>query len=286
MIWVLFVVLSGFADAVMFAVMKKLKNANDSVLVWIQYGFALPFLLLLLYFAYPKHIIYSVYWVAFINGIILLVSTYLMVKAIHNGDLSSSMPMLSFTPLFLVVNSYLFLGELPTLHGFIGIVLIVLGAFIINVKDFRNGFTAPFRSLVINKGSLYCIIVAFMWSITANLFKIGILGSNPVYYSMLVYFVISVMMIPILGFKFRDSIRDIKSNFALLSILGIASAVMVVLSSYSMLNAIVPYVIAIKRSSVVFSIFFGYYMFKEKNIKPALIGAIIILAGGILITLF
>ena len=93
-------------------------------------------------------------------------------------------------------------------------------------------------------------------------------------------------MIPLITVDFNKKIEEIKSNLEYLALLGISSGFMMVVSAYAMLIAIVPYVISLKRSSAIFAIFFGYFYFNEKSIKNALIGTIIMLIGGILITLF
>jgi drug/metabolite transporter (DMT)-like permease len=44
--------------------------------------------------------------------------------------------------------------------------------------------------------------------------------------------------------------------------------------------------ISIKRTSSIFSVLYGHFLFKEKNIRERLIGAIIMLVGAALIILF
>ena len=286
MLWTILSILSGFGDAIIFASMKKLKGINNSIIVWVQYAFALPFLLVLLYFNHPQKINSNVYWVAFLNGILLIFSAYLILKAVKISDLSTSMPMLSATPLFLVFTSYFMLKELPTFYGFIGIFLIVIGAYIIHIKDYKKGFFYPFKALFKDKGTFYVLIVAFIFSIAANLGKLGVLYSNPIFYSFIAYLFVSVIMAPFIIYNLNKKIKEIKANLKAISLFGISSAFMMVTYSYAVLVAIVPYVISLKRSSVIFSIFLGYFMFNEKNIKYALIGTLIMLAGGILITLF
>ena len=286
MLWALLSSLSGLGDAVMFTLMKKLKGVNDSIVVWVQYAFALPFLFVLLYFNFPQKINSNVYYIAVLNGILLIVTTYMLVKALQISKLSISLPMLSLTPLFLIVTSYITLNEMPTQLGFLGIFLVVIGAYITHLKDYKKGFFEPFKLLIKNKGSLYIIIVAFIWSITANLFKIGILDSNPIFFTTLVFTIISLLMLPLFFNKLNEKMKEIKTNFNKLILLGFSSAFATTAAAYSMLIAIVPYVISLKRSSVIFAIFFGYLFFNEKNIGNALIGAIIMLVGGILITLF
>ena len=285
MLWIILSVLSGLGDAVIFALMKKLKDVDNSIVVWVQFAFALPFLLILLHSNYPQEINPNVYWIAALNGILMTITTYVLLNALQISKLSVSLPMLSLTPLFLIILSYFMLKEIPTIAGFVGIILIVIGAYTVNVKH-GKGPLEPFKSLFKIKGSFYVIMVAFIWSITANLFKIGIVASNAIYFSMLVYLFITLIMLPLFFFQFKEKFTQIRINFRLLLFLGISSAFMIVFSSYAMAYAIVPYVISLKRSSLIFSIFIGYLFFNEKNIKSALIGTIIMLAGGILITLF
>ncbi len=285
MLWVILSVISGFWDSIMFALMKKLSNADNTLVVWVQFAFALPFLILILVFNYPKHIDSNVYMVAIVNAILYVGSTFLFLKALNISELSVSLPMLSFTPLFLLFISYFALKELPSLVGFIGIILIVIGAYIINLRS-GKGILNPFKSIFMVKGSFYILIVAFVWSLTSILFKKGILMSSPVYFVTLVYFLVTVGMIPFLLIKMKDKVKDMKSNFRHLFYFGIFSGLMNLTASFAMLYAIVPYVISLKRTSLIFSILIGYFYFSEKNIRNAMIGTFIMLIGGVLITLF
>jgi len=48
---------------------------------------------------------------------------------------------------------------------------------------------------------------------------------------------------------------------------------------------LVPYVISIKRTSVIFSSLYGFFIFKERFIKTRLLGVVIMVAGVLLISL-
>ncbi|MBI2657256.1 DMT family transporter [Candidatus Woesearchaeota archaeon] len=285
MLWAILSVLSGLWDAVMFALMKKLSSVNNTIVVWVQFAFALPFLALILFFSYPDRIDSGVYMVAIANALLYLGSTFLFLKALNISKLSVSLPMLSFTPLFLLVISYFTLKEIPSFTGFIGIMLIVVGAYTINLKS-GKGFLEPFLSIFKVKGSLYILIVAFIWSITSILFKKGILMSSPVYFTTLVYIIVSAVMVPFLLVNAENKIKDLKSNFKLLLFLGLMSGLMNLTASFAMLYAIVPYVISLKRTGLIFSVLIGYFFFNEKYIRKSLAGTLIMIAGGVLITLF
>ncbi len=68
--------------------------------------------------------------------------------------------MLSFTPLFLVFISPLIVGEFPTAKGLIGIILIVVGSYLLNVNLKEKGILFPIKSLMKNKATRYMLIVA------------------------------------------------------------------------------------------------------------------------------
>jgi len=55
-------------------------------------------------------------------------------------------------------------------------------------------------------------------------------------------------------------------------------------TAYTM--AIVPYVVSIKRTSILISVLMGGLIFKEKQLGKRLLAVLIMLAGVILITLF
>ncbi len=285
MLWILLSVLGGLGDATIYAFMKKLQNVDKILLVWVQHAFALPFIFLLLYFNFPSSINNNVYWLGAVNAVLLSVTTYLLAKAAQLSKLSISMPMLSMTPLFLLLTSYLMINEIPTFFGVIGVFLIVIGAYAIHLRRYQKGFLTPIISLVKNKGSVLVLIAAFIMSIMANIFKIGILNSNVFYFSFVVYGFVSLFILPLMFIQLNKKISQLRNSFKSFLMLGASSTFMNITAGLAMAVAIVPYVIALKRSSVIFSILYGNFLFGEKNVFYALIGTSIMIIGGVLITL-
>ena len=284
MLWAALSLMSGLGDSILYSMVKKYKDCNTTVLLFVQNAFALPFLAIFLLFNFPAKINPEIYWTTFLNAALLLLSGYFLRRALQTSQISISLPLLSFTPLFLVGISYVMFREKPDYSGLIGILLIVFGAYIINVKT-GSGFFGPLKSLYTVKGSFYVLMVSFVWAITSSLFKAGINYSNPTFYTTFVYFIMTVMMIPFLIPKSKEKFSEIKSNFKPFLLMGIISAVMTTMASVAMTMQNIAYVIALKRSSLVFSILIGYFYFKERGIKRALAGTLIMLLGGVLITL-
>lgn len=286
MLWAVLSIVAGFGDATIFAITKKLKGVNKAIIIWMQVLIAVPFLLALLYFFQPDNVDSSTYAIGALLGILLLGNHYLLVSAAQIGSLSLSMPLLSTTPLFLLFTSYVMLGEFPTTLGVAGVFFIVTGAYVINIRKERKGLLAPFSLLISNKGSQLALLAAFVMSIMANLFKMGILSSSPIFFSTILHVYMAVLMTILVLMKYKEKMSQIKENAKLFTLLGLSTALMSAAAAFANLLAIVPYVVSLKRSSAFFSILYGKFLFGEDHLVHAIIGTAIMIVGGILIVLF
>ena len=116
-----------------------------------------------------------------ISGILNIIGLSLIFRALESSDLSLSMPMLSFTPVFLIGTSYLLLHEVPSAAGTFGICIIVSGSYVLNISAEHEHLLDPVKSMVQNRGSWYMLIVAFLFAASINYDKIAMLNSDPVF---------------------------------------------------------------------------------------------------------
>lgn len=77
---------------------------------------------------------------------------FLYSKAIKVSPFSLTILFLSLTPVFLIVTSFLILGDLPDRSGLIGIFLIACGMYLLNLPYGQKEILAPLRSIVKEKG--------------------------------------------------------------------------------------------------------------------------------------
>ncbi len=214
------------------------------------------------------------------------ISTVLVMKALKEGDLSMVGPMTTFTPLFVLFTSPFIVGEFPPLQGVLGVLCIVLGAYIINIKELRNGYKAPFVSLFENKGVLFMLGAAFVWSIASNVDKIGVEASHPFLWALGINaFVTLLLSIAVLVRGEMDHEREEFSERDILplSLIGFVAMLVSVFQLYALSMILVVYVISLKRMSVIFEVLIGHFGFKEKSFKERLGGAFIMLLGAVLI---
>jgi uncharacterized membrane protein len=170
--------------------------------------------------------------------------------------------------------------------GIVGILLIVFGAYLLNVHEVQKGLIHPFKALLRERGPILMLCVAFIWSITANFDKIAIQHSNPFFYTFVINLFLFTAFIPIVLVKSRKSLGKVLMNSRILFPVGLFSALTLIFQFYAISLTIVPYVISIKRTSVIFSTLYGFLFFGEKRTKERLLAALIMILGVLLITLF
>lgn len=285
MLWALYALVSGFFYATADAFTKKAPaEIDDYVLILSRFMFGIPLLLLL--FVIPIPTIGPAFLYAFLAMVPIEALGYsLYVKSIKNSELSLVVPFLSFTPIFLLLTSFIMLREFPTLLGLIGIIMVVVGAYVLHLKNPKEGVLAPLKSIVSNHGSIYMIIVAFLFSITSNLSKIIVQNSSPLFAAIAYLSSLSITLLLISVAMSGKKIFQLKTEFKSLLPVGFFYSLMALFHNLAITQAIVPYVMSIKRSSSLFSVFYGHFWFKEKNITARFVGAAVMVSGAALIIL-
>ncbi len=267
------------------ALSKKALINNDSYFVaWVRVGFAAPLLLFVLPFIEIPRLDNVFFIITFILLPLDIVALLLYMRAINISPLSLTLPFLSFTPIFLIGTSYIILGERPDRTGFVGIVLVAIGAYLLNVRTIKRGLLEPLKAIAKEKGSVLMVIVAFIFSINLNLGKIAVQHSSPIFLSIFYSFLLSILLFLIVSFKTKNIFSKIVSQPLLFLLIGISMAVMMVthLMAISLIEA--AYMVSVKRLSILFGVIFGVMFFRETNIKERFLGATVMVSGIILIS--
>lgn len=262
-----------------------LKDMDEYLVTWAFGFFALPFLVLpFIFISIPS--LGGQYWIALlVDGALNVLATILQLRAIKKSDLSLTIPLLAFTPLFLLIMSPLILGQFPTLLGVIGVILIVIGSYVLNIKKRDSGYLAPFKAMLEQRGPRLMLYAAFLLSITSSIDKIGVLNSSPLFWAVSVHSFTTITLAPVIIRELNHHLKLTNPDIRLLFAVGFFSALAIVTQYIAITTLLVPYVIAIKRTSTIMSVLFGYLIFKEKGIKGRLLGAAIMVMGVIFITI-
>jgi len=284
MIWAVLSIGAGFFDSIFYTTLKKLSDLDTYSKIALLSIASLPFLALgFLFFDMPKVSI-MFYLVILINIALFFLAQILMIKSLKMSNLSISVPMLSFTPVFLLLTSYLMLNEFPTFAGLLGVLLVVAGSYVLNINELKQGYLEPIKAIFRNKGGFYMIIVAFLYSLCANLGKIGVNLSNAVYYMFIFYLIYSILLLIVFFKTIKSNITTLRANLNYFALGGFSTAASEILVGIAYKYSIVPYIISLKRTSILFSVLIGIFLFKEKNFKEAIIGSTIMFLGVVMIS--
>jgi len=219
-----------------------------------------------------------------VTGTINIISAGLVFFALRRTDLSLAVPVITFTLVFLAGTSFIVLGEVPTVAGMAGILLIVLGAFAIQASPGRKGASLPWdRDRW--KGTVVMLTVAFLYSLSLPYDKAVVLASDAVFGSALVNLFIGsafVAAVLIRGSWRRALPRDVMVAAPGLGLILLGETVAINLA-YTV--QIVPYVIAVKRLSILFSVLIGGLVFREEGLAWRAVGAVVMIGGVVLIVL-
>lgn len=285
--WFYYAIITAFSQATSDAITKKtLQRADEYIVAWLRLLSSVPYLLIALFIIEIPETD-STFWAVLIAALPLEVTAFILyIRALKESPLSLTIPFLAFTPVFLIFTSFLILGELPDKSGTAGVILIAAGAYTLNLHMKKKGLLKPIMAIIKERGSLMMLIVSFIYSITSSLGKLAILHSSPIFFGALYFIILALAFTPIVMFKSRNNFGQIIKNYKYFGFLGFFHSLMVITHMVAMSLTQVTYMIAVKRTSLLFSAGYGYFLFKEEKLRERLLGSILMIIGVALIVVF
>ncbi len=281
-------VVVAFIDAFNNTFIKKgTAKFNLLTVTWAWQVFSLIILVPALLFTGVPHIGNSFLWSALLKIFIQIVALFFYTAALQKTDLSLALPMLAFTPAVTMVVSYFMNGDVPSSLGIIGVLLIMFGAYLLNITKERRNILAPFKAVFENKGVFYMFLVSVLWGVTTSLDRTAVRNSGPVFYSFFVAVIISIVLTPIALLKHKKDFFKVFTTNSLKSLIpiGILEGAVQLAQMTAVGLTLAAYVIAIKRSSIIISSILGYLVFKEK-INSRILPILVMFVGILFIVLF
>lgn len=212
-------------------------------------------------------------------------ATLLYMRSLKVCHLSLCIPFLAFTPVFMILTGRVLLGEGLNRWGILGTLLIAGGSYILSLGTGQTGFFAPLLALTRESGARMMLAVAAIYSLTAALFKLAILQSEPVFCG--VVYPLAFTGVMLAGYPLNRG--ELGPLLSVRVPWGLALGFCVVLSVLSLVHGLslapAAYLIAVKRLSLLFSVLLGGLWLKERPFLPRLLGTALMCAGVALIAL-
>lgn len=213
----------------------------------------------------------------------------LYVLAIRDGPLALTLPYLAFTPVLVMLSGYLLLGETVSAQGLAGILLVVIGAYMLNLEHARldrpRTWFEPLAAIVRERGSRYMLGVAVIYGLTSVLGKGAMQHMTGPSFGAFYFALVGIATLVVFALWQPASLRTLwRPRPAHLVVAGLMGAMIL---THFMALALVEtaYMIAVKRVSILFGILMGYWFFAERHLARNLAAGAMMVAGVALIAL-
>ena len=285
MIWFFLSLAAAISIAARDVSIKSYKDLQPREIAALELFWALPALIIGCVFVETPPLDQTFWWTFFLSIPINIMAYVLYLNAIKISPISLSVPFLAFTPIFMILTGFWVLGETINLWGGFGTGLIVIGSYILHFKKNQLNFSAPFSAFIHEKGSWYMLIVAVLFAFAAVIGKKAILHSSPLFFSYSFFLVFNVLILMGLFVRGKNNWQKIIRNSP--KGLWLGSLFMIHISFHGLAISIstAVYMVAVKRSSILFSVLLSWLILKERDIHYRGLGTLIMFVGMIFITL-
>ncbi|MDO8556628.1 MAG: EamA family transporter [Nanoarchaeota archaeon] len=221
----------------------------------------------------------STFFLLVVKGLFLAVASLLFTKAARHMEISTVEPLRNLSIVFVLLSSFFFLGESVSLQQGIGLLLIMSGAYFLEVHKSQVSYAIPDRRLV--------------WFVLANLVLVSLMAvidkvliSRTDVYSILIIpaWITVVIMFLYQSLKYRG-FDDVIHAFKTGGISIVVIALLAIVSDFLYLRALgvgaalVTVVIALRKTSTLLSTIIGGEIFHDHNLLQKTLASLVMLAG-------
>ncbi|MGE5189079.1 MAG: EamA family transporter [Gemmatimonadota bacterium] len=247
--------------------------------------------------------IFSLYWIAR-HGAIPLPRGAVLPLALAGGfffslyhacltasyeriDVSLAYPLTTTGPLYIPLWAYVFLGERLTPAGMAGIVIVFLGAYILQMREFSwLGLSYPLRNLGI-PGVMLALSAGVFYSVGAITDKRGVTVADVFLYT---YYLDVVLFLFLLGNVLLTSgklhvVEEIRRHWGRGLLAGLVLFASFITYRIGLQMAKVSYATSVRQASAIVGVLGGILLFGERFGRIRLFGAALIAAGVVCIKL-
>jgi drug/metabolite transporter (DMT)-like permease len=210
----------------------------------------------------------------------------LYTRAIQASPLSQTLPYMAFTPVLAVLTGWVLLGETVSGRGLAGILMVALGAWGLNLEHagwHPRTWLLPFRAMLGQRGARLMLMVASIYAVTAALGKGAVGYMDGASFGALYFIVLGACAFLYYGLRAPSAVKGALQAGPHAWLVAGLLAFMVITHFLALAQAGTAYMIAVKRTSVLFGIILGAWVFREARLAQHLGSALLMVLGVALI---
>lgn len=227
------------------------------------------------------------FWVnSFFAALLDMAGTLFLVMSLSKTDLSVFGPLNAYKVVISMILAMLFIGEVPSLQGFTGVAIIVIGSFFLFPPNTQVNSNRILH-LLSERGVQYRFLSILLFSIGTLPLKNAVVSGGAIATTVfwcLIGFPLAVLAHQVfIKSKLKTDIEhSIKHVYDFLY-LGILIFLMQYMTMLVLSELLIAYSLALFQLSMVLQVFLGYRIFNEKHIARRLFASIIMIVGSVLV---
>jgi drug/metabolite transporter (DMT)-like permease len=287
MLWFVLALGSALFQVLRNMVMKRLGHALDETInVWGRFTFILPFAGLSVWMDGVPELKPGLLLYALLFAVTQITGTQFLALALKVAEISLVTALWKLSVILVVVLGFFALGERPSALGMAGVVVSVVGVYLINVTRARVSLWAPLLALVRDRGQRYTLGAALFYAPSVILIKKLALLSSPSFAVFAGYVCCSVVITPFALWRSGRHFRQIGGYWLSFVGLGAFAAVSTLLGTSAYTLAVSSYVEAVKQVEMLMALAIGALVFGEgARIRQIWPGTVVMLAGMVMLVL-
>jgi drug/metabolite transporter (DMT)-like permease len=222
-----------------------------------------------------------------------LLAMGLYMAAIRDAPLAHTLPYLAFTPVMTTLTGVLVLGETVSPQGLAGILLVVAGAYLLNLESAgtaarqvrRRAWLEPLRAILRERGSRLMLAVAAIYSLTSVMGKAALQYMPPETFGPFYWCLLGLVSVSLFAFRCPRALAVIWRRPVWHLAVGVLMGVMIITHFLALARVEVAYMLSVKRTSLVFGILFGALFFGERDLRRHLLAGTLMCVGVAVILL-
>ena len=261
---------------------RLLSSINHFTLGWAVQIFSLPIIIVAMMivgaFINPLQLSWN-FWLPLLVVVLIFypVNTWLFYRALNLGELSKVLPVQSLIPVLSLGIAWVALGEVPTVAASIGVLVICMGLYVLNLKG--RALHNPLRPFMEDKSTVYMLGSTLAIALVGPLQKVAIEASNPLFFTAISAAGAAGILFVIAKFLKKDKL-PLAQNWRMLTGVGLLQGA--AYGSYMLALSVGPiaYVDAVKSGGLLIGALAGI-MFLHEKVTHIKVAAFILLAIGL-----
>lgn len=285
-LWILFSLLSAFFHASRLAVTKHLSVTLTVRALTMYVNLASLVVTFPLVFWYHDVPLGNAAYVGAVlaGGVLSGLGGWSLNTAIKRSEMSLVGPIMTLTPGFVVGIEWLVTGDLPGPLGLTGLLLLLIGGYVLSIDRADVGWRQPMVRLLTDPGSIFTLTAAICFAAASTFGRVGIQLSDPLSFAVVVAVVNPVVLFVIFSVQdhrfYREVLPpDIARQTKPLLLLGVLFALMRLADQIALSLTLASYAMGVKRTAGMFSVVLGRWFFAEGRTAAKLAGSAIMLLG-------